>query len=41
MSSAGRFKLSTNAAADLVDELKQLLPTFHRVVADFVRQRGY
>ena len=33
------LRLSTSAGADLVDELKQLLPAFHRVVADFVWHR--
>jgi hypothetical protein len=34
------LQLATNAGANLVEELSQLLPAFHRMVADFVRQRG-
>jgi hypothetical protein len=31
------LQLATNAGANLVEELSQLLPAFHRVHADFVR----
>jgi hypothetical protein len=33
------LQLAINAGANLVEELSQLLPALHRVLADFVRQR--